>query len=86
MRAVGKNSQELITELGIIVRQMAPLQFPKWKAIPIDDRKKMWHAIKVSHLNYEAKFSLDYFTYFSCQIYFCLFSYIIFPAQVYSPR
>ncbi|CAK9185145.1 unnamed protein product [Ilex paraguariensis] len=46
MRAVSNNAQQLITELGIIVRQMAPLQFPKWKAIPIDDKKKMWYASK----------------------------------------
>ncbi|CAK9135496.1 unnamed protein product [Ilex paraguariensis] len=46
MRAVSNNAQQLITELGIIVKQMAPLQFPKWKAIPIDDKKKKWYASK----------------------------------------
>ena len=51
MRAVGNNAQVLITELGIIVRQMAPLHFSKWKSIPDDDKLKMWHAAKVSHLN-----------------------------------
>ena len=51
MRAVGINAQALITELGIIVRQMAPLQFSKWKGIPGDENNKMWQATKVSHLN-----------------------------------
>ena len=51
MRAVGNNAQALITELGIIVRQMAPLQFSKWKGIPGDENNKMWQATKVSHLN-----------------------------------
>ena len=53
MQAFGNDAQQLITELGIIVRQMAPLQFPKWKAIPIDDKKKMWYASKVSNLDEE---------------------------------
>ena len=51
MWAVGNNAQVLITELGIIVRQMAPLRFLKWKSISDDDKLKMWHVAKVSHLN-----------------------------------
>ena len=51
MRAVGNNVQVLITELGIIVWQMASLWFSKWKSIRNDEKLKMWHAAKVSHLN-----------------------------------
>lgn len=40
MRAVSNNAQALITELGIIVRQVASLMFLKWRAIPDDDKKK----------------------------------------------
>lgn len=40
MRAIGNNAQALITELGIIVRQMASLMFLKQRAIPDDDKKK----------------------------------------------
>ena len=51
MRAVGNNAQVLITECCIIVRQMTPLRFSKWKTIPDDEKTKMWQAIQVSYLN-----------------------------------
>ena len=50
MHVVGHNAQALITKLGIIVKQMASLQFPKWKAIPNDDKKNMWIATKVTNV------------------------------------
>ncbi|KAK9265653.1 hypothetical protein L1049_007349 [Liquidambar formosana] len=46
MRAVGNNAQALITELGVIVRNRAPLQCNKWSAIPDNDKKTMWQEAK----------------------------------------
>ncbi|KAK9289817.1 hypothetical protein L1049_007977 [Liquidambar formosana] len=46
MQAVGNNAQALITELGVIVSNRAPLQCTKWKAIPNYDKKTMWQEAK----------------------------------------
>ncbi|KAK9281588.1 hypothetical protein L1049_004491 [Liquidambar formosana] len=46
MRAVGNNAQALITELGVIVRNRAPLQCNKWSAIPDNDKETMWQEAK----------------------------------------
>lgn len=62
MRAVGNNAQALITELGIIVRQMASLIFLKWRAIPDDDNIYTLQEIRLLDANKVATNILKVFT------------------------
>ncbi|KAK4423114.1 hypothetical protein Salat_1894000 [Sesamum alatum] len=45
-RVVGDNAKDFETEACVVLKQHAPLQYARWKDIPIDNKKKMWLAMK----------------------------------------
>ncbi|KAG8365412.1 hypothetical protein BUALT_Bualt18G0102200 [Buddleja alternifolia] len=45
-RIVGHNAKEVKTEICVVLKQHAPLQSAYWKDIPIENKKKMWLAMK----------------------------------------
>ncbi|KAG8372858.1 hypothetical protein BUALT_Bualt12G0110700 [Buddleja alternifolia] len=45
-RIVGKNAKDFKTEVCVVIKQHAPLQYARWKDIPTDIIKKMWLAMK----------------------------------------
>ncbi|KAG8379093.1 hypothetical protein BUALT_Bualt07G0052300 [Buddleja alternifolia] len=53
-RIVGHNAKEVKTEICVVLKQHAPLQYAYWKDIPTENKKKMWLAMKkVSNRNKE---------------------------------
>ncbi|KAL0404139.1 UNVERIFIED_CONTAM: hypothetical protein Sradi_2054700 [Sesamum radiatum] len=52
-RVVGNNAKDFKTEACVVLKQHAPLQYARWKDIPIDSKKKMWLAMK--YRNYRHK-------------------------------
>ncbi|KAG8381923.1 hypothetical protein BUALT_Bualt05G0023200 [Buddleja alternifolia] len=45
-RIVGHNAKEVKTEICVVLKQHAPLQYAYWKDIPTENKKKMWLAMK----------------------------------------
>ncbi|KAL0402273.1 UNVERIFIED_CONTAM: hypothetical protein Slati_4257200 [Sesamum latifolium] len=45
-RVVGDNAKDFKTEACVVLKQHAPLQYTRWKDIPIDSKKKMWLTMK----------------------------------------
>ncbi|KAL0453670.1 UNVERIFIED_CONTAM: hypothetical protein Slati_1345100 [Sesamum latifolium] len=45
-RVVSNNAKDFKTEACVVLKQHAPLQYARWKDIPIDSKKKMWLAMK----------------------------------------
>ncbi|KAG8382296.1 hypothetical protein BUALT_Bualt05G0062100 [Buddleja alternifolia] len=45
-RIVGHNAKEVKTEICVVLKQHAPLQYAYWNDIPTENKKKMWLAMK----------------------------------------
>ena len=44
----GKNANRFGTEIGIIIRHHAPLQYSGWKAIPKEDKQGLFALVQVN--------------------------------------
>lgn len=46
-RIVGDNAKDFKTEAGVNIKQHVPLQYPVWKDVPVDIKRKVWLGMKV---------------------------------------
>lgn len=46
-RIVGENAKDFKTEACVVVKNYAGVQHPRWRDIPMDNKRKMWAAMKV---------------------------------------
>ncbi|XP_057795340.1 uncharacterized protein LOC131011583 [Salvia miltiorrhiza] len=45
-RIVGENAKDFKTEACVMVKQFAQVQHPRWKDIPMENKRKMWIGMK----------------------------------------